>query len=214
MCHLAPNDAGDLSFTYARDDLPHPVSLGLPVRGASFGDVETRAFFSNLLFENAERDEAKARHGLEMADVAGLLFHLGRDCPGDLRPVSSSNFEQSPLQLGPDTESGPGVMRCSRLVSVGTRRRSGSSFQASNATGGKADARASTRRVPTSGAAVGVLRTATALDCVPRRQLGRRAGRVGRDFGHARPARGVWPTPARGGCRSCLWRYWFSLTTA
>ena len=87
--HLVRNDAGDLSFTYARDDLPHPVSLGLPIREASFGDVETRAFFSNLLFENAQRDEAMARHGLEMGDVAGLLFHLGRDCPGALSVVPS-----------------------------------------------------------------------------------------------------------------------------
>lgn len=73
-----------MRFAYVRDDLPHALSLALPVREAPYGDTETRAFFGNLLFENEIREQTMARHGVEEGDVVGLLHHLGADCPGAL----------------------------------------------------------------------------------------------------------------------------------
>ena len=45
---LSRFDDGSTSFRYLRDDLPHPVSLSLPVREEPFGDTQVRGFFSNL----------------------------------------------------------------------------------------------------------------------------------------------------------------------
>ncbi|AZV80948.1 type II toxin-antitoxin system HipA family toxin (plasmid) [Parasedimentitalea marina] len=75
-------DDGSTSFRYLRDDLPHPVSLSLPVQDQPFKDKETRGFFSNLLFENEMLEQVIRRHGVERTDFVGLLFHLGADCPG------------------------------------------------------------------------------------------------------------------------------------
>jgi HipA-like protein len=47
---------GSSRFRYLQDGLPHPVSLGLPIREEPFGDAATRGFFANLLFENAMLD--------------------------------------------------------------------------------------------------------------------------------------------------------------
>ncbi|PLS21019.1 HipA domain-containing protein [Neptunicoccus cionae] len=78
---------GEMSFAYVTDALPHPVSASLPVQDAPFGDVATRGFFSNLLFENEMRDQVMQRHGLSERDIVGLLFHLGADCPGAISCV-------------------------------------------------------------------------------------------------------------------------------
>lgn len=86
---LARDDHGDIAFRYLRDDLPHPISASLPVREKPFGDHETRGFFDNLLFENAQRDQIMQRHGLDHSDTVGLLYHLGRDCPGAISVVPS-----------------------------------------------------------------------------------------------------------------------------
>ena len=64
---------------------PTPLSLSLPLSPEPHEDVVTRAFFDNLLHE---RDSAladiMAREGLSRDDIAGLLFHLGKDCAGAL----------------------------------------------------------------------------------------------------------------------------------
>jgi serine/threonine-protein kinase HipA len=78
---------GEMSFAYVTANLPHPVSTSLPVREDPFGDVVTRGFFSNLLFENEMRDQLMQRHGLSERDVVGLLLHLGADCPGSISCV-------------------------------------------------------------------------------------------------------------------------------
>jgi serine/threonine-protein kinase HipA len=79
---LTSHDDGSTGFRYLRADLPYPMSQSLPVRDAPYGDASTRAFFANLLFENAQRDQVMQRHGLAYGDTVGLLFHLGRDCAG------------------------------------------------------------------------------------------------------------------------------------
>ena len=86
---LLRTDTGALTFTYSAPHLKaahaSPLSLSLPLTYEPFGDVPTRAFFSNLL---QERDDAlaslMAREGLSRDDTAGLLLHLGKDCAGAL----------------------------------------------------------------------------------------------------------------------------------
>ncbi len=86
---LERNSEQGLSFNYAPEHLADPdamaVSMSLPLRESPFGDVETRAFYDNLL---AEQDgvlaAVMAREGLQRTDIAGLLYHLGKDCAGAL----------------------------------------------------------------------------------------------------------------------------------
>ncbi|WP_166461939.1 HipA domain-containing protein [Paracoccus alkanivorans] len=84
---------GSTSFRYLTDALPHPLSLSLPLQEEPFGDPVTRSFFSNLLFENMQREQIMQRHGLDFSDVVGLLEHLGEDCPGAISRV--------PMGVGP-----------------------------------------------------------------------------------------------------------------
>ncbi len=92
--NLVRDDRGALSFVYRAAHLAHPeappLSLSLPLTDEPYGDVITRAFFDNLL---QERDVAlaqvMAREGLARHDVAGLLLHLGKDCPGAISVVPS-----------------------------------------------------------------------------------------------------------------------------
>jgi len=86
---LVRDDKGDLAFAYmpayAAMAVALPLSLSLPLTDEPYGDVGARPFFDNLL---QERDGAlaavMAREGLERSDIAGLLLHLGSDCPGAL----------------------------------------------------------------------------------------------------------------------------------
>lgn len=78
-------DNGTMEFQYLRDDVP--ISMSLPVREEAYGDASARAFFANLLFENEQRDQVMARYGIDNDDIAGLLFHLGKDCPGAISCV-------------------------------------------------------------------------------------------------------------------------------
>jgi len=84
---LSSNDAGGIGFAYAPDYLARndalQLSMSLSLTEEPFGDFETRSFFDNLL---PERDTARAdiiaKYGLANDDIVGILFHLGRDCPG------------------------------------------------------------------------------------------------------------------------------------
>jgi len=97
---LSSGPDGEISFKYVVAELPHAISVSLPVQEEPFGDVATRGFFSNLLFENEMRDQVMQRHGLSERDVVGLLFHLGTDCPGSISCV--------PEGMGPGKR--PGVI--------------------------------------------------------------------------------------------------------
>ena len=84
---LSSNDRGGIGFAYAPGYLARSealqLSLSLPLSEKPFGDVETRAFFDNLLPErDAARADVIARYGLANDDIVGILYHLGRDCPG------------------------------------------------------------------------------------------------------------------------------------
>ncbi len=83
---LASTDNGDTNFSYTERYLARPdkvpVSLALPLEPRQFGDLETRAFFDNLLPENDQLKQVMDREGIARADIVGLLFYLGSDCPG------------------------------------------------------------------------------------------------------------------------------------
>lgn len=84
---LTRHDDGAVQFHYLTDARPYPLSLSLPIRSQPYGDAATCGFFANLLFENALRDQVMERYGLDFNDIVGLLFHLGRDCPGAISCV-------------------------------------------------------------------------------------------------------------------------------
>jgi serine/threonine-protein kinase HipA len=86
---LSRNDSNVHAFRYSRQYLENsnsiPLSLSLPLTDEPYDDVLTRAFFDNMLQENgAALNTLMAREGLSRADIAGLLEHLGKDCPGAL----------------------------------------------------------------------------------------------------------------------------------
>ncbi len=95
---------GALAFTYSPALLAstdaYPLSLSLPLTDEPYADVVTRAFFGNLL---QERDGALTsvmeREGLSRADIAGLLLHLGKDCPG---AISVLPFGAPPVKMPGD----------------------------------------------------------------------------------------------------------------
>jgi serine/threonine-protein kinase HipA len=86
---LVRTEQGALAFAYtpahvARADAL-PLSLSLPLTDEPYGDIVTRAFFDNLLQEReGALNDVMAREGLARDDIAGLLLHLGKDCPGAL----------------------------------------------------------------------------------------------------------------------------------
>lgn len=84
-------DSGSTEFRYAENYLGReegiPLSLSLPLAGAVFGDLATRAFFENLLPENDQMRRVMAQHRIDRGDFVALLAHLGADCPGALSCV-------------------------------------------------------------------------------------------------------------------------------
>lgn len=97
--YLVKGDDGDLSFTYDAHWLAEPnshaLSLSLPLGEEPAGDVPVRAWFGNLLQENDQLEATMARNGIERSDIAGLLEHLGADCPG---AVSVLQLESPPIK--------------------------------------------------------------------------------------------------------------------
>lgn len=86
---LVRNQQGALVFAYTQAHLARadalPLSLSLPLTDEPYGDIVTRAFFDNLLQErDGALSDVMAREGLARDDIAGLLLHLGKDCPGAL----------------------------------------------------------------------------------------------------------------------------------
>lgn len=83
---LTGDDQGSMTFSYT-SGARRSISLALPLEREHFKDVEARAYFDNLLQENSTLDAVMARHNIDRADIAGLLYHLGRDCPGAISCV-------------------------------------------------------------------------------------------------------------------------------
>ncbi len=86
---LARDNNGAVAYAYRPDYVANPdavaLSLSLPLTDEPYGDVAARPFFDNLLQErDAALADIMAREGLARDDIAGLLFHLGKDCAGAL----------------------------------------------------------------------------------------------------------------------------------
>ncbi len=89
IASLSKDENSALSFAYAASYLDnraaYPLSLSLPLTEGAYEDARTRPFFENLL---QERDgtlrQLLDREGLSRDDVAGILYHLGKDCSGAL----------------------------------------------------------------------------------------------------------------------------------
>jgi serine/threonine-protein kinase HipA len=86
---LVRDAANAVAFSYTRTHLARAdacaLSLSLPLREEPFDDRSARAFFDNLLQErDAPLRAVMARENLARDDIAGLLLHLGKDCPGAL----------------------------------------------------------------------------------------------------------------------------------
>lgn len=93
---LVRDERGAVAFAYRADYVSDPdatpLSLSLPLTTDPYNDVLTRPFFDNLLQErDGALTDVMAREGLARDDIAGLLFHLGKDCAGALSvlPVGS-----------------------------------------------------------------------------------------------------------------------------
>ena len=83
---LSRADNGSLSFAYEEGYTGMPLSVRLPI-GGQFGDAEARSFFANLLQEGVQLDHIADKYRIERSDIAGLLAHLGKECPGALSIV-------------------------------------------------------------------------------------------------------------------------------
>lgn len=85
---LSGDEQGALAFRYG-SGAKCPLSLALPLEREIFRDNEARAFFDNLLQENSSLEAVMAKHDIDRSDIAGLLYYLGRDCPGAISCVSA-----------------------------------------------------------------------------------------------------------------------------
>ena len=85
--HLVSDNRSALAFAYTGAYRAQTgaiaLSLSLPLSEDGFEDALTRAYFDNLLQErDTARQDIIARYDLANDDLAGILFHLGKDCPG------------------------------------------------------------------------------------------------------------------------------------
>ncbi|TCM48317.1 serine/threonine-protein kinase HipA [Rhizobium sp. PP-F2F-G48] len=86
---LVRDQRGGLAFAYSEAYVEQPgavsLSLSLPLTPAPFEEAVARPFFDNLLQErDGALSDIMAREGIGRDDIAGLLFHLGKDCAGAL----------------------------------------------------------------------------------------------------------------------------------
>jgi serine/threonine-protein kinase HipA len=84
---------GRLSFTYAYEYLASPkakpLSVSLPLREETFGDKHARPFFAGLLPEGAMRRLLAQQFGVSQQNDFALLSHIGGECAGAIRLMSS-----------------------------------------------------------------------------------------------------------------------------
>ena len=117
---LVRDDRGAVAFAYKEDYVSAsdatPLSLSLPLSPEPYDDVIARPFFDNLL---QERDSAlsdiMAREGLSRDDIAGLLFHLGKDCAGALSVLPMGD---PPVKVPGDYDHDYTAIRPERLEAI------------------------------------------------------------------------------------------------
>jgi len=98
--YLRRDDHGELTFIYDQDYIalatPLPLSLSLPLSQQPFNDYATRSYFGNLIQENDQLEQVMQRHSIDRNDIAGLLEHLGADCPG---AISCLPIDSDPVKV-------------------------------------------------------------------------------------------------------------------
>ncbi|WP_192182543.1 HipA domain-containing protein [Mesorhizobium amorphae] len=117
---LVRDENGSVAFVYKADYLRRSdaaaLSLSLSLAEEPYNDVITRAFFDNLL---QERDgvltDVMAREGLARDDIAGLLYHLGKDCAGALSVLPSGS---PPTKVPGDYESDYVPIPQDRMIAI------------------------------------------------------------------------------------------------
>ncbi|MFD1988347.1 HipA domain-containing protein [Mesorhizobium newzealandense] len=117
---LVRDENGSVAFVYKADYLRRSdataLSLSLPLAEEPYRDVIARAFFDNLLQErNGVLTDVLAREGLTRDDIAGLLYHLGKDCAGALSVLPSGS---PPTKVPGDYESDYVPIPQDRMIAI------------------------------------------------------------------------------------------------
>lgn len=103
---------GDLTFEYApqwiesvqqKKPYAHELSMALPVERTPFEQKDAGPFFDGLLPDNNNVRQALATHfQLDASDDYGLLYQLGRDCPGAVTIMPTDAEEISEERVIPE----------------------------------------------------------------------------------------------------------------
>lgn len=116
--YLARADDGETGFFYDEDYAAAggaPLSMSLPIELGEFGDVETRAYFQNLLPENEQFRTIIEREGVAANDVVGQLRLFGADCAG---AVSCLPLHAPPVKVPGVLDADYEVIRDEDLVKI------------------------------------------------------------------------------------------------
>ena len=122
------NGAADksLGFAYSDDAVRTntQLSISLPASPQHFTDHKTRGFFANLLQENNSLEQVMAKHRIDRDDIAGLLYHVGRDCPGAISCVPAGEKPaKMPGDIARDYDRVPDTDLDDILINLRDRRR-------------------------------------------------------------------------------------------
>jgi len=93
---------GRLNFTYNQEWLtsnsPQALSLSLPLRKKTYGELQTRPFFVGLLPEEGIRQNVARYLGISSNNDFSLLEAIGGECAGavSLYPFPNNEQEHTP----------------------------------------------------------------------------------------------------------------------
>lgn len=117
---LVRDQRGGLAFAYDEAYVSQPgaisLSLSLPLTREPFEEAVARPFFDNLLQErDGALSDIMAREGVARDDIAGLLFHLGKDCAGALSVLPAGS---PPTKVPGDYENDYQRIEDDRLIAI------------------------------------------------------------------------------------------------
>lgn len=93
---LRRDPRGNLTFHYDSSYQGVPLSLSMPVSNRIYPDQTIRPYLLGLLPDSEEQRLAIAREYEERAnDPAGLLKHIGLDCPGAVQVCDENRVEET-----------------------------------------------------------------------------------------------------------------------
>ena len=117
---LVRTSTGNTIFIYTPEYLISgqtiPISLSLPLTQAPATDAASRAFFDNLLHErDAPLRSVMDQYSIARSDIAGLLYHLGKDCAGAISVVPEG---ASPAKVPGDIDLDYDVLNTQELLEI------------------------------------------------------------------------------------------------